>query len=481
MRIDPKVIPADVLKIIQALAPDESYIVGGVVRDLAAEALRGNDLSVRNLAAKDWDVATACLPREAMRKLKRAGFAVLPIGIEHGTVVAHPRKDSGEIDATRRYEVTTFRYDRLCDGRHAQVQFANCLEEDLQRRDFTVNAMAINPETGEVLDPQEGLRDLKDRIVRAVGEPEKRFQEDYLRLLRAIRFAVAIQGNIEKRTWDALCANAEGIQKISAERIREEILKILAYSRPSRAFLLMRSCGLLKQVFPELDRCFGVGQNRYHADDVGVHTLLVADAVSPKFPLLRFIALAHDLGKPVTRASLEDKEDPVFYGHEIVGARLAGKVMRRLKFSTREIELAQLLTRVHMYGFQSDISKKTVRRWLHRIGREQFRIFLRLRLADRRGNRRQSAGWEPGFYRVVRMLREIERDQDALDLKDLAINGHDLLDLGMEPGPAMGALLNQILEEVLEDPLVNDRSTLLQWAREALKNAQGNLGDSGFL
>lgn len=471
--MDKEWIPADVQRIIEVLRPAESYIVGGVVRDLAALVLAGKVPDVRFLKERDWDIATAVHPEDCMRLLRRAGFGVLPIGIEHGTVVVHGRKPDGAIDSNRRYEVTTFRYDRVCDGRHAEIEFARTLQDDLARRDFTVNALALDVHDGRVLDYFGGIEDLKSRLIRSVGNPHQRFQEDYLRLIRAIRFALVIRGRIEPETWKALEQNCEGISRISSERIRDELLKILSCSDSARAFLMMRECGLLEQILPELNRCFGVRQNRHHADDVGVHTLLMVDALHRRDPLLRLIALLHDLGKPVTRVLDEEKQDYTFYNHEVIGARLAVKVMRRLRFSVREIELAELLIRVHMYAFQEDIGKKTVRRWMHRIGRENFRLFLRFRMADRRGNRRQPQGLEPALYQVVRMMRQIEKAQDALSLKDLAINGYDLIEQGMRPGPALGRILNLLLEAVLDHPELNERDQLLELARMHLSASEG--------
>lgn len=464
-RVSPDLIPPDLRTIVKALLPARSYVVGGVVREMAQEFLCGRQPQARTLARKDWDLATASRPERTLRRLRKAGFAVLPLGIEHGTVVVHGRDPLERVDPARRYEVTTFRYDRLCDGRHAVVEFAETLEEDLARRDFTVNALALDPESGQILDLQGGLDDLQRRVIRAVGDPEKRFEEDALRLIRAIRFALAIDGRIEQRTWGAIGRNAHRIAEISAERVRDEILKILTYPRPSRAFLMMRESGLLHHLLPELDAGFGVEQNLYHADDVGVHTLFVVDAVAPKYPWLRWIALLHDLGKPATRSYPEDKEDCVFYQHETVGARMGRRIMRRLKFPTREMDLAALLIRVHMYPIEPGMAKKTLRRWLHRIGREHFRSFLRLRMADRAGNRKQPRRLEPGLYEAVRMLRQIERDQDALDLKDLEINGLDLLEMGLKPGPLVGRILRELLEQVLADPRLNERATLLDLAR----------------
>ncbi len=479
IRIDPALIPSDVLRIVEALRPGESYIVGGIVREMTLSLIERGVVSPRLLAEKDWDIATSCRPHEAMKRLKRAGFAVLPIGIDHGTVVAHGRKPGGEVDPDRRYEITTYRFDQDCDGRHAVVRFADTLEDDLARRDFTVNAMALDPGTGRILDLHGGLNDLKARTLRCVGNPEERFREDYLRMLRAIRFASAIEGEIERSTWEALCKQSEGIDGISRERVRDELMRLLTYPRPSKGLLLMHESGLLARVFPELDRCFGVSQNQYHADDVGIHTLLVADAIHPRYPLLRFTALVHDLGKVVTREFSDEKSDYTFYNHEVVGARIAGKVMQRLRFSREEIEFAQRLTRIHMYPFDPPPSKKTVRRWLSRVGPENFRPLIRLKIADRVGNRRQPRRLEPGTWQTIRLLREIERDRDALTLRDLKINGNDLIAMGMSPGPLLGEILNSLMEQVLDDPSCNRRELLLERAEKLVQNRLKDSPDSG--
>jgi tRNA nucleotidyltransferase/poly(A) polymerase len=478
LSIDPSLIPLDVLGIVRALKPSSSYVVGGVVRDMAGALLEGRQPDADSLEETDWDIATSCRPHQALRLLRKAGFVVLPIGIEHGTVVVHPRTGKGKADPTRRYEVTTFRIDSKCYGRHADVDFAETLEEDLKRRDFTVNALAIEPETGHIFDYQGGLEDLQKGIIRAVGVPSQRFQEDYLRLLRAIRFAAALEANIEEETWEAIREQAGGIKTISAERVRDELLKTLKYEKPSHGFLLMHDCGLMEHILPELENCFGVEQNQYHADDVARHTLLTVDALHPRYPFLRFVALMHDLGKPAAKKYMEDRDDYVFYNHEIISARMAVRIMKRLRFSSKEIHRAELLIRTHMYNIEPGMTKKTLRRWLHRIGRENFNDFLRLRMADRRGNRMQPPTLEPGLYEAVRLVRQILRDQDALSLSDLQINGHDLMRLGVKPGPEIGKILNGLLELVLDNSALNRRDILLQQARRIIERGEG-ASDSG--
>ncbi len=410
-------------------------------------------------------MATPLHPNEVMARLRKSGITVAPIGIEHGTVAAVIENIS--------YEITTFRHDvEYSDGRHPTVRFAETLEEDLERRDFTINALALNVESGEIIDRFNGIADLRSRIIRTVGNPVTRFQEDYLRMLRAARFAAKLEGTVEPETFAAIAANAPLIQGVSPERIRDEILKMMSYSKPSHGFALLHECGLLRYILPELDAGFGIGQNRFHSDDVAWHTLHSVDALNPRYPFLRFITLLHDLGKVPAKKYLERKGDYVFYGHQYISRGMARRIMHRLRFSNKEIETACAIVENHMYNLKPGLSKGAARRFIRKMGRENVEGFLRMRMADRKGNRFNNDGYEKGLFHFVRAVRQIDRDEDALTVQKLHINGYDLMNMGLRPGPIFSQILNLLLDEVLDDPTRNDREWLLRKAADYAEEFQ---------
>ena len=465
IRFDLDLVPEGVRRIRRALADQPVYVVGGILRDSILDALDRGMEEITEVRGDDWDLATSARPEEVLAVLERAGIRVVPIGIDHGTVAA--------IIDRKQYEITTFRKDRICDGRHAVVEFSHSLEDELERRDFTINAFALDLDTGGIYDPLGGIEDLKTRTVRAIGEPTTRFQEDYLRMLRAVRFAAQIEGRIEPKTWRALCQQSENISKISPERIRDEILKLMKTPQPSVGFRMMLESGLLKRILPEFDNCFGVAQNRYHPDCVGEHTVHCVDEVSPRFPFLRWVMLLHDIGKPLMKAFAEEKDDYVFYDHQFEGESMAEEIMRRLRFSNSEIETAQVLIREHMFNLTPDLSKKGVRRLVRRVGAERIRDLLRLRIADRLGNRSNPRTLEPHFKKLIRQIREIERDEECLHIKDLAIGGKELIARGLRPGPVFSKILNALLERVLDDPSLNTPEDLNQLVDEWLRTQNG--------
>lgn len=468
LTIDPRTFP-DWLAPLQAALNTPVYIVGGAVRDLVRAALARGEQGLISFAApgKDMDLACALPPRESMQRLSRAGYTVAPTGIDHGTITV--ARGPGQTSLSHTLELTTFRRDCVCDGRWARVEFTERLEEDLARRDFTFNAMAIDARTGGVIDLFGGAADLGSRRVRAVGDPGTRFEEDHLRLLRAVRFAALVEGEIEPATWGALVERAAAIGAVSAERIRDELLKLLRYPRPSHGFLLLHASGLLEHILPELAAGVGVAQNRYHRDDVFVHTLRVVDALPPDDPLLRWAALMHDIAKPDTRGTHPTTGDYTFYRHEVVGAKRTGKIMRRLRFSNAEIERVTHVVRHHMFAFGEPLLQRTVRRWIHRVGDGAIEDLLRLRQADVAaivggGETEDVANLEP----LRREIAAIRAANDALCIADLAIDGHDLIALGVPKGPLIGVILNRLLGVVLDRPQANTREELMALVREWL-------------
>lgn len=414
-----------------------AYLVGGCLRDLLLER-----------PVKDWDLATDLTP-EQIRPLFRR---VIEVGARFGTLLVPA---GGSV-----YEVTTFRTERdYSDGRHPdQVAYTRELSEDLCRRDFTVNAMAWTPGSERIVDPHGGLHDLERRLIRAVGDPRERFREDALRLLRAARQATELDFRIDEATFAAMRAEAPGIARVSAERVRDELGKILAAPQPSRGFRLLHDTGLLALILPELDSTYGAEQNRFHAFDVFHHSLYTADAAPAGNPIVRWAALLHDIAKPQTAGSGEGER--TFYGHQVVGARLARRILRRLRYSNEEVERISHLVYHHMFYYQTEWTDSAIRRFVRTVGLENIPDLIALRLADMSGNGRRAGDRTP-LERLLQRVDEVMAKDAALTVKDLAIDGHDLMSLGLAPGPGFGRILRALLEQVLDQPERNERETLL--------------------
>jgi tRNA nucleotidyltransferase (CCA-adding enzyme) len=454
--------PAEVLAALERLRADghQAYLVGGTVRDvLMGRADAGPD---RDTAPADngpavrgpVDIATDRTPREVMSLFPR----VEPIGIEHGTVLV--------LMDTVALECTTFRReDAYSDARHPDaVSFTLDLREDLARRDFTVNAMAFDPLSGVLVDACGGLEDLERRRLRAVGDPLTRFREDALRPLRAARFVATLGLELDPATRGALGGVADRARLVAMERVREELARLMAAPRPSVGLERLREAGLLELWLPELAGCYGVPQNRWHAHDVYVHALETCDHAPATKARVRWAALLHDIGKPGTR--VERRGDGTFYEHERVGAELADRLLERLRFPAAERAAIVHLVREHMFDYRTEWSDAAVRRWVRRVGEDAVADLFDLRIADMLGNGLKTgfpAQLEPLRRRLERVLAEVH----ALQVCDLAVDGGDVMRvLGIGPGPAVGAALAGLLEEVLEDPSRNTRERLLAWLAE---------------
>ncbi len=440
--------PPDVVAIARRLrdAGYETWAVGGAVRD----ALVGGH-------PKDWDLTTAARPRDVQRLFRRT----VPVGIAHGTVGVLGR-DGGL------YEVTTFRRDVETDGRHARVRFSDTVEEDLERRDFTINAVAWHPLTGEVFDPAGGVPDLQAGILRTVGDPAERFREDRLRVLRALRFAGRFGLRIDDATWTAAREAAPELVHLSAERVREELLKVLRQvNPPSVSLRLYESSGALAHLYPELQACVGA-PDREGPDaesDVWSHLLATVDAVPPHRAELRLPALLHDAGKPLTRVEADGRAS--WPEHAAAGAAVAHRLMRRLKFSNAETDRAVHLVAQHADVPAPDAPAPELRRWLRRVGREYVRDLFRLRIADLRAR----AADDPRLADTEGLLRRVRRElgrEAPLEIGDLAIGGGELRALGLPPGPLYGEILRDLLERVTDDPRLNDRETLMGMVAERI-------------
>lgn len=435
--------PHDVRRIAEVLreAGYDTWAVGGAVRD----ALRGG-------VPADWDLATAAPPAIVRRLFRRT----VPIGIEHGTVGVIG-KDG------RMYEVTTFRRDVETFGRRARVEFAQTLDEDLDRRDFTINAVAWDPASGEVRDPYDGVGDLRRRILRTVGDPRERLREDRLRVLRALRFAGRFDLEIEGETWTAIRESAGQLGNLSAERIREELYKVLReIPRPSRALRLYERSGVLAHLYPELQGCVGF-RDAPEAEDVWTHLLATVDEIASSRLRLRLAALLHDSGKPGTR-QLEDGVAR-YPDHAGVGAALARELLGRLKASNAEIDTVTHLVAQHT-GFPGrSASAADIRRWIRVVGPEHLNDLFRLRFAAYRAS---SEGDPQHLTALWRTARRLLMEGSALQISDLAIGGAELRSLGIPPGPLYGEILKELLDRVTDAPELNERGALMRIVQEGL-------------
>lgn len=445
--------PRAVLEIAARLqkAGYETWTVGGAVRD-----------AVLGHPSGDWDLTTRARPDEVRRLFRRT----VPLGIEHGTVGVHG--NDGVL-----YEVTTFRRDVETFGRHAVVEFADTVEEDLSRRDFTCNALAWHPDTGELRDPFGGLADLEAGILRTVGRPEERFAEDYLRVLRALRFAGHFELAIEPETWSALTAATSHLTELSAERVREELWKILGKTRRASAALsLYGAAGVLAVLYPELDLLIGLDDGSPSELDAWSTTLIAVDCIPRTRPLLRVAALLHGVGKPGARTR-DLRGGWRFTGHEVLGGRKADEIMRRLKSSNAETARVAWLVARQSDLFPPDAPAAGVRRWLRDIGPGVVPDLFRLRFALWRATNgvtgpARGAAAPRDLLDRWRHAHAVLLTRPPLAVSDLAIGGNDLREIGFTPGPELGETLRFLLERVLERPELNERQTLLELARTRL-------------
>lgn len=442
----------------------EAYLVGGALRD-----------TIMGKEAHDWDVATNAKPEDVMRIFRR----VIPTGIKHGTVTVLFMK--------RHIEVTTFRTESdYSDGRHPdKVEFASSIEEDLSRRDFTMNAIAASLRDGRIKDPFCGRADIKAKTIRTVGNAHERFMEDGLRPIRAIRFASQLEFSIEKNTLSDIFEEETlgKIASISRERFRDEFCKILLSRRPSIALNVLEQTGILGIFIPELLEgrgCVQRDSRGFHEFDVLDHNFKACDGAPCGKLAVRLAALFHDIAKPRTKSVSPDCDEIHFYNHESAGEKLSQEILRRLKFSNDTIQKVSHLVREHMFFYESAWSDAAVRRFVRRVGAENIDDLFDLRLADIYGMRRENSADEKSSAEMRtanenRKLAELKgrietilSQNSALNTKDLAINGNDLLAIGMPPGKKIGSALQELLEIVTENPEMNTREKLLDAAKRFL-------------
>jgi tRNA nucleotidyltransferase (CCA-adding enzyme) len=462
--VDRDRIPAEVIALCRCLAGAgyEAHLVGGGIRDL----LLGR-------TPADFDVATSAHPEQVVA-LFGATFAI-PTGLQHGTVTVL----TGQGSSRHAVEVTTFRGEgAYLDGRRpSSVTYVSSLAEDLSRRDFTMNAVGYDPLADRLTDPFGGRADLRLGLVRAVGDPVQRFREDGLRPMRAVRQAAQLGFVIDAATLAAIPQTLDVFCKVSAERIRDELLKLLASPRPSQGIELMRSTGLLGEVLPELLEGVDVVQNRFHKFDVYRHTLSVVDnthvepavidsGAQPSAPamslaVLRLGALLHDVGKPRARQPREGAPGEFsFFKHEYVGAEMADAIARRLKLSVADRDRVVAIVANHMFFYTPDWSDGTVRRFVRRVGNEVLPALFALREGDIAG---RGFGEDPDVElgELRRRIGEVATADAALRITDLAIDGKDVMRiLDVRPGRIIGVVLERLLERVLDDPSLNDAAQL---------------------
>jgi tRNA nucleotidyltransferase (CCA-adding enzyme) len=454
-RLDARRVAPAVIAVLRTLrgAGKQAYLAGGAVRDLLRIAQ-----GVLLAPPHDFDVATDALPEDVQRLFPRTA----PTGIAHGTVTVLA-------DEEHKVEVTTFRGEGpYLDGRRpSSVTFLGDIDGDLARRDFTVNAMAWDPFSGELRDPFGGAADLRRSLLRAVGDPLQRFREDGLRPMRAVRFACTLRLALDRATERAIPQALDVFAKVAWERIREELTKLLVRGDPpSRGLRLLRRTGLLARIAPELLDGVGFEQNAYHAFDVFRHTLRAVDFAPPDLAV-RLAALLHDVAKPKSAQPPEPKGDHTFYKHELMGEEVARQILLRLRYPTGKIKRVALLVREHNWYYRPEWNDATVRRTIARIGPEALPDLWALRRADLRARGRLV---EEGLANQQELESRFDaelRRASALKVKDLAIGGDDVMKLlALPPGPHVGKILTELLDRVLDDPQLNTREALLRLASE---------------
>lgn len=438
----------------------ESYIVGGAVRDL-----------VMGRVSDDWDFTTNATPEELTKIFPEAFYdnKFGTVGLSHAS-------------SKNPYEITTFRKEHgYSDNRRPdKVEWGKSLTEDLKRRDFTINAMALRltsftqgkPSNVELIDPFLGQADLKAKLIRAVGDPNERFGEDALRMMRAIRIASELGFLIEDETFEAIKSNAALINKIAKERIKDELFKIIASPNPYDGFLLFRNSGLLQEILPELEKCFGVEQkspSRHHIYDVGTHSLMALKYCKSEDTITRFATLIHDIGKPQTYKKLQTGVI-TFYNHEVVSTKIAGAIADRLRFSKKEKEKLLTLVRWHQFSVGEMQTDSAIRRFIRNVGKENVEDMLALRTADRLGSGAKETSWRTEEFK--NRIKEVQKE--PFSIKDLKINGNDVMkELNLKSGPEVGKILQKLFDEVVEKKIENKKVKLI----ERVKNLEAQSGE----
>ncbi len=415
------------------------FVVGGAVRDL-----------LLNKEITNWDFTTNAAPEQILKMFPDAFYNNV-----YGTVSIPKDKII--------FEITPFRKESdYTDLRHPEkIEWAKTVEEDLSRRDFTINAMAFDGK--KIIDPYEGQKDLENKLIKAVGDPDIRFKEDALRLLRAVRFTSQLGFLIEDKTRDSIQKNASLITKISAERIRDEFLKILSGDHPAEGILFLRSTRLLSYILPEVDICFTIPQKspkRHHVYDVGTHLVMALKHCPSKDPITRFASLIHDVGKAKTFHKDEKTDLITFYNHEVVGKRQTEKIADRFKLSNKQKDKLVTLVAEHQFTVSELQTDNAVRRFIRNVTKDYLQDMLDLRTGDRIGSGATPTSWRLDLFKK----RLIEVQKQPFQIKDLKINGNDIMKmLKIKPGPKIGRILKQLFDQVVEGKVKNEKQALLDY------------------
>jgi len=425
------------------------YVVGGAVRDLLLDPSTSLRTNPSTYSGFDWDFTTDATPEEILKLFPDAYY-----NNTYGTVTVPMSK--------LLFEITPFRKESdYQDSRHpAKISWAKTIEEDLGRRDFTINALAFDGK--KIVDLYDGQKHLREKLIVAVGNPDKRFQEDALRLIRAVRFASELGFLIEEKTRNSIQKNADLITKISWERIRDELLKILASENPAEGILFLKNTDLLKYILPELDLCFLIPQKspkRHHIFDVGTHSIMALKNCPSKNPIVRLATLLHDIGKVKTFRKDEKTELITFYNHEVVGTNQAIKIAERLRFSNKDKDKFIRLIKYHQFTVSEIQTDKAVRRFIREVGEENIQDMLDLRVADRIGSGAKETSWRTELFKK----RLVEVQKKPFSITDLKINGDDVMKtLKLKPGPQIGQVLKKLFDQVVEGKIKNEKEALLK-------------------
>lgn len=438
--------PLEVIYVLKEIVNNgyKAHLVGGAVRDI---------LLNRNIY--DYDITTNASPEIIIGIFDK----VIETGIKHGTVTI--------VKGDFNIEVTTYRKDgEYKDFRRPEtIEYSKTINEDLKRRDFTINAFAYSPINNEFIDLFNGIEHLKGKKIIAINNPIDRFNEDALRMMRAVRFAVKLDFNINKDVFDAIKLLNNNITKVSTERINDEFTKILLSDAPAKGIRLLERSGLLQYFLPELVNCIGVSQNKYHIYDVYEHILHALDN-SKKDLIIRLAVLFHDIAKPNTRRMIQGKA--TFYSHEVIGADLVENILKRFKYPSSIVKTVKHLVRNHMFHYTNEWKDSTIRRFINKVGIEHLNYLLEIRIAD------ASAGnpeYKDKLYKELFEKIHIMLEQETVfNIKDLAINGKDVMDkLNIKPSKAIGEILQQTLLFVLKDPKNNEKENLLNFIEKIYK------------
>lgn len=432
----------------------EAYAVGGAVRDL----LMGRP-------TKSWDFTTNATPEEILKLFPDSFY-----DNQFGTVGVKIYKSTTELEEKQIeevYEITTYRSEQgYSDHRHPdQVTWGKTIEEDLSRRDFTINAIVLDGKT--LIDLYDGQGDIKRKLIRAVGDPGARFSEDALRMMRAIRIAAELGFMIDESTLDAIKINAPLITQISAERVRDELLRLLASLYAADGILLMRSTSILKHIIPEIDEAFSTPQKspkRHHIFDVGTHSVMALKHCPSPDPIVRLATLLHDVGKTKTFKQQAD-EVITFYNHEVVGTKLTRDIAKRWRLSRKQTDKLLALVRWHQFTVDERQTDSALRRFIRRVGKENLEDMLALRIGDRLGGGARKTSWR--LELLKKRLEEVQKQ--PFTVTDLNVDGFDVMkEFNIKPGPMVGKILNQLFSEVEAGTLPNEHEALLVRMKELI-------------